>query len=135
MNTLGLLHVPNEDSRAAVNADLTKMAVEVRLHIMILEERQHQTGKQLRLAIEYRPSMTLPYQLEIQRLERIIARHRETYEDIVNIASMVDSAGYRELRQSISFLKNDTWHWFGFNLGRLPGRIHSLARDALLHLN
>jgi len=121
-------------SRAAIREDLVVMAIDVRFLIEDLEERLAGVRKQLRLAVGYQSLTVLPYQLEVWRLERIIAKHHETYDVIMEIAKMTEYARYRELYQSISFLKNDTWHWFGLNLGRLPWRIHSRTRDALLHL-
>lgn len=134
MTAIDTMQILEEVQRSRVREDLVMMAVEVRLLTAAIDERRSHIQDRLALAIEYRSILILSYQLYLARLERVLSRHQETYTAIMATLEVVDHGSFRELRQSISFLRSDTWHWFGFNSGHLPSRIRNRADDALLHI-
>lgn len=126
--------IQEEVTRANIREELVVMAVDVRFLVSDLEERSRLVNYQLKMAIKHQRITILAYQIEAWWLEAAITRHRETLQSIADIVNSTHRDDLKKIRQEINFLRNDTWHWLGFNPGRLPRRIRSRLHDAQLHL-
>jgi len=111
--------VLEEMSRDKIRGELVSMAEKIEA-LVNKRENERALAEHQATSVGIRPTVATVYYVEVWRLDRIIREHRETLEVIQDAVKEVDSVDYGYLLKLVNWLKVDTYHWLGLNVGRVP---------------